>query len=46
MMLAAYPTAKVTQVPIATHQVNATWDPRHRYSPVANPHTIPTVAPF
>ena len=43
--LAAYPTAKVTQVPIATHQVNATCDHPHKYNSIANPQIMPTIAP-
>jgi hypothetical protein len=43
--LAAYPTANVTQVPIATHQVKATRDHPHKYSSIANPQIMPTIAP-
>jgi hypothetical protein len=44
--LAAYPTANVTQVPIATHQVKATCVPFHKYSSIANPQSMPTIAPL
>src|SRR5208283_3631156 len=44
--LAEYPMAKVTQVPVATHQVNATCDHPHRYNSAPNPQIMPAMAPF
>src|ERR1039457_1666594 len=44
--LAAYPTANVTHVPIATHQVKATCDHPHKYSSIANPQIMPTIVPL
>ncbi len=43
--LAMYPTPNVTAVPIITHHVHGTCVPSHRYNSIANPHTIPTIAP-
>jgi len=45
MVLVAYPTANVTHVPVATHQVKATLVHRHKYSSTARPAIIPAIAP-
>src|ERR1700691_2199390 len=40
--LIAYPTAKVTHVPIATHHVKATCVHLHKYSSIMSPQIMPT----
>src|SRR5882724_10902674 len=43
--LTAYPTPNVTTVPIATYQVHGTVVKSQIYNSVANPNSIPSIAP-